>query len=238
MNLKYSVLLASGLLVGSAVAYSVSSSPSTTRVNTDRSNSPTSADRRSFLSNSISGAAIASLLTTTPSSTMAASTTESDTNATPDADGFLTTESGLRYKVVTEGTGAIPSPGQTVKAHYTGWLDGFDSPKKFDSSRDRGRPFQFAVGQGQVIRVSVCLCVRVYGECMRQSFSFFVLSLLFCIFFWLVFGGAVRDGTKHSVAWRSVNDDKSSSPLDWDTVIVVPVESSPGVPHCTLMSSC
>ena len=162
MNLKYSVLLASGLLVGSAVAYSVSSSPSTTRVNTDRSNSPTSADRRSFLSKSISGAAIASLLTTTPSSTMAATTTESDNaNATPDADGFLTTESGLRYKVVSEGTGAIPSPGQTVKAHYTGWLDGFDSPKKFDSSRDRGRPFQFAVGQGQVIRVSVCLCVLV-----------------------------------------------------------------------------
>jgi peptidylprolyl isomerase len=35
---------------------------------------------------------------------------------------------------------------------YIGWLDGFNSPKKFDSSRDRGRPFQFAVGQGQVIR--------------------------------------------------------------------------------------
>lgn len=35
-------------------------------------------------------------------------------------DEFITTESGLRYKVTKEGTGAIPVPGQTVKAHYTG----------------------------------------------------------------------------------------------------------------------
>ena len=68
-----------------------------------------------------------------------------------DAD-FITTESGLQYKVLKEGDGATPQPGQTVKAHYTGWLDGFDSEKKFDSSRDRGRPFTFAVGKGQVIR--------------------------------------------------------------------------------------
>mmetsp|Transcript_50277 Transcript_50277/g.151365 ORF Transcript_50277/g.151365 Transcript_50277/m.151365 type:complete len:139 (-) Transcript_50277:675-1091(-) len=67
----------------------------------------------------------------------------------PYAD-YTTTDSGLRYKVVTEGTGAVPSAGQTVKAHYTGWLDGFDSPKKFDSSKDRGRPFSFKVGAGQV----------------------------------------------------------------------------------------
>lgn len=68
------------------------------------------------------------------------------------ADDFVTTESGIRYQVVKEGTGAIPEAGQTVKAHYTGWLDDFDSPKKFDSSRDRGRPFTFRVGAGQVIR--------------------------------------------------------------------------------------
>jgi peptidylprolyl isomerase len=67
-------------------------------------------------------------------------------------DAFITSESGLQYKVTKEGTGAIPATGQTVKAHYTGWLDGFDSDKKFDSSRDRGRPFTFAVGKGQVIR--------------------------------------------------------------------------------------
>ena len=65
---------------------------------------------------------------------------------------YITTESGLRYTVVKEGTGAVPNPGDTVKAHYTGWLDSFDSEKKFDSSRDRNRPFTFRVGAGQVIR--------------------------------------------------------------------------------------
>lgn len=73
-------------------------------------------------------------------------------DADPYAD-FVTTESGLRYKVTKEGDGAVPSPGQTVKAHYTGWLDGFDgSGRKFDSSRDRNRPFTFKVAAGQVIR--------------------------------------------------------------------------------------
>lgn len=39
-----------------------------------------------------------------------------------DTDEFITTESGLRYKILKEGTGAIPQAGQTVKAHYTGTL--------------------------------------------------------------------------------------------------------------------
>ena len=69
----------------------------------------------------------------------------------PYAD-FETSESGLKYKITKEGTGAIPVPGNTVSAHYTGWLDGFDSERKFDSSRDRGRPFSFKAGAGQVIR--------------------------------------------------------------------------------------
>lgn len=60
-----------------------------------------------------------------------------------------TTASGLSYEDMTQGAGASPQAGQTAVVHYTGWLtDG----TKFDSSRDRGRPFSFAVGQGEVIK--------------------------------------------------------------------------------------
>ena len=58
------------------------------------------------------------------------------------------TPSGIKYAILREGTGPMPQKGQTVSVHYTGWLtDG----KKFDSSVDRGVPFRFEVGQGQVI---------------------------------------------------------------------------------------
>lgn len=61
----------------------------------------------------------------------------------------VTTASGLKYEDKVVGTGATPQQGQTVKVHYTGWLtDG----KKFDSSVDRGEPFSFKLGQGQVIK--------------------------------------------------------------------------------------
>ena len=106
--------------------------------------SSTAATRRDFLSAS-SSAAAASLLV--PKTVLAADADDGDLYA-----DYTTTESGLKYLITKEGDGAIPTAGQLVKAHYTGWLDGFDSPKKFDSSRDRGRPFQFKVGAGQVIR--------------------------------------------------------------------------------------
>lgn len=58
------------------------------------------------------------------------------------APGVKTTESGLQYQVVTEGTGPKPAATDTVKVHYTGTLlDG----TKFDSSVDRGQPAQFAL---------------------------------------------------------------------------------------------
>ena len=59
------------------------------------------------------------------------------------------TASGLIIEDIVVGTGPSPAPGQTAVVHYTGWLpDG----TKFDSSLDRGQPFQFPVGGGKVIR--------------------------------------------------------------------------------------
>ena len=60
-----------------------------------------------------------------------------------------TTKSGLKYWELKKGTGAVAKAGDNVKVHYTGWLtDG----KKFDSSVDRGSPFEFKLGAGMVIK--------------------------------------------------------------------------------------
>lgn len=65
----------------------------------------------------------------------------------------MTTPSGLQYADTVPGSGRSPRRGQTAVVHYTGWLyvDGARG-KKFDSSVDKGTPFEFRVGQGQVIR--------------------------------------------------------------------------------------
>ncbi len=61
----------------------------------------------------------------------------------------VTTPSGLKYQILKKGTGETAKIGQTVSVHYTGWLT---NGTKFDSSVDRGQPFQFNLGAGQVIR--------------------------------------------------------------------------------------
>ncbi|MFN6501223.1 MAG: FKBP-type peptidyl-prolyl cis-trans isomerase [Nostoc sp. DedQUE01] len=94
--------------------------------------------------------AIADQLTSTPpaptilteNNILIASDTMSDANA-------VTTPSGLKYVEIKEGTGATPERGQTVEVHYTGTLE---DGTKFDSSRDRGQPFKFKIGVGQVIK--------------------------------------------------------------------------------------
>lgn len=63
-----------------------------------------------------------------------------------------TTPSGLQLEDTQVGSGTEAVKGKTVSVHYTGWLwvDG-KKGTKFDSSLDRGRPFSFALGAGQVI---------------------------------------------------------------------------------------
>lgn len=94
--------------------------------------------------------AIAAQLTQTPpapttvteNNILIASNTMSDANV-------VTTPSGLKYVELKEGTGATPQPGQTVEVHYVGTLE---NGTQFDSSRDRGQPFSFKIGVGQVIK--------------------------------------------------------------------------------------
>ena len=66
---------------------------------------------------------------------------------------FQTLPSGLQYDDITPGTGEQAKDGAHVKVHYTGWLwqDGV-AGRKFDSSKDRGQPFDFPLGAGHVIR--------------------------------------------------------------------------------------
>ncbi len=64
----------------------------------------------------------------------------------------MTTPSGLQIIDTTVGTGASPKTGQTCVMHYTGWLsEGGKKGKKFDSSVDRGQPFEFPIGMKRVI---------------------------------------------------------------------------------------
>ncbi len=62
---------------------------------------------------------------------------------------YETTDSGLVYVIVKEGTGEFPKAGQTVTVHYTGY---HLNDTKFDSSYDYGQAFSFILGQGEVIK--------------------------------------------------------------------------------------
>ena len=64
---------------------------------------------------------------------------------------------GLSIRILKQGDGVSAQVGNKVKVHYTGWIYNSDSEsgfrgKKFDSSHDRGIPFEFKLGEGRVIR--------------------------------------------------------------------------------------
>ena len=74
---------------------------------------------------------------------------ESNTSEVNMANETETTASGLQIKTLVVGTGDKAEPGKTAVVHYTGWLlDG----TKFDSSVDRGTPFEFPLGARRVIK--------------------------------------------------------------------------------------
>ena len=60
----------------------------------------------------------------------------------------ITTESGLQIEEIKVGDGAVATAGQFVSVHYTGWLT---NGNKFDSSKDRDEPYEFPLGQRNVI---------------------------------------------------------------------------------------
>ncbi len=69
---------------------------------------------------------------------------------------MTTTDSGLQYEDTVVGSGEAARAGNHVTVHYTGWLHDPKAPqnrgRKFDSSKDRGDPFDFPLGAGNVIR--------------------------------------------------------------------------------------
>lgn len=67
----------------------------------------------------------------------------------PAAPAMVTLPSGLQYQDLRVGDGNIAETGLTVLVHYNGWLT---NGRKFDSSVDRGQPYQFKLGAGRVIR--------------------------------------------------------------------------------------
>ncbi len=79
--------------------------------------------------------------------------TNSSALAQTQGSQMTTTSSGLQFEDTVVGSGAAPAAGQTCIMHYTGWLyqDG-KKGAKFDSSVDRGQPFEFPLGMGRVIK--------------------------------------------------------------------------------------
>jgi len=76
----------------------------------------------------------------------AAANTDAPTKVT---GAGVKTDSGLQYWDIRVGNGDVAKEGSHVRVHYTGWLT---TGKKFDSSVDAGKPFDFTIGNGEVIK--------------------------------------------------------------------------------------
>lgn len=87
-----------------------------------------------------------------------ASSADADEPTNSSAEDIAVTEitPGLTMRVLQEGSGDVAAAGQTASVHYTGWLHDTSAPEnrgaKFDSSVDRGTPFEFPLGAGRVIQ--------------------------------------------------------------------------------------
>ncbi len=100
------------------------------------------------ISTGVSGM-IACTKTSTEPAQQTGTTTANTTAPAAQTAAESTAATALKMEDLKVGTGAEAVAGKTVSVHYTGWLtDG----KKFDSSLDRGQPFEFQLGAGQVIQ--------------------------------------------------------------------------------------
>src|SRR6202050_1230009 len=99
-------------------------------------------------------AAVAMILVLTVVSLVAQSATRKSSTANTNAPAKVTgdgvkTPSGLTYWDLRVGNGEVAKEGSRVRGHYPGWRT---SGKKFDSSVDAGKPFDFTIGNGEVIK--------------------------------------------------------------------------------------
>ena len=103
----------------------------------------TAIDRRCFMLRLTSASAAAVLAITAIGALFRPAMAQNQVHQMPD---------GLKYTDTKLGTGAVAKPGAKVSVHYTGWLDNNGAKgAKFDSSLDRGQPFQFTLGAHEVI---------------------------------------------------------------------------------------
>jgi peptidylprolyl isomerase len=94
----------------------------------------------------VAAVAVAQTAPAKPKAKVVPPNTNAPTKVTGDG---VKTDSGLQYWEIRVGTGEVAKEGSRVRVHYTGWLT---TGKKFDSSVDRGTPFDFTIGNGAVIK--------------------------------------------------------------------------------------